>query len=101
MPRKARIDAPGCLHHIIARGIGHQNLFKDNYDRDNFIERLGTIVTETDTTCYAWSLMPNHFHLLFITGNTPIATVMRRLLTGHAIHFNSRHRRSGHLFQNL
>ena len=100
MPRKARIDAPGCLHHIIARGIDHQNLFKDKYDRENFIDRLKTIVSETGTTCFAWCLMPNHFHILFKTGSTPIATVMRRLLTGHAIYFNCRHHRNGHLFQN-
>lgn len=39
-------------------------------------------------------------HLLLRTGGVPIATVMRRLLTGHAVLFNRRHRRSGHLFQN-
>jgi REP element-mobilizing transposase RayT len=100
MPRKPRLDAPGCLHHIITRGIDHQSIFKDKYDRENFIDRLGTIITHTDTTCYAWCLMPNHFHLLFKTGPTPIATVMRRLLTGHAIYFNRRHHRNGHLFQN-
>jgi hypothetical protein len=44
--------------------------------------------------------MPNHFHLLLRTGDAPVATVMRRLLTGHAVYFNKRHRRSGHLFQN-
>jgi hypothetical protein len=44
--------------------------------------------------------MPNHFHLLLKTGMTPVATVMRRLLTGHAVYFNRRHRRFGHLFQN-
>jgi len=44
--------------------------------------------------------MPNHFHLLLRTGNVPISTVMRRLLTGYAGSFNRRHRRHGHLFQN-
>jgi hypothetical protein len=44
--------------------------------------------------------MPNHFHLLLKTGQTPIATIMRRLLTGHAVYFNRRHSRWGHLFQN-
>jgi len=100
MPRKARIDASGCLHHIIARGIDHQDLFNDETDREKFIDRLGTIVAETNTICYAWCLMPNHFHLLFKTGGIPIATIMRRLLTGHAIYFNRRHHRNGHLFQN-
>ncbi|BBO72202.1 transposase [Desulfosarcina alkanivorans] len=100
MPRQARIDTPGALHHIIARGIERRKIFNDDEDRDAFIERLGTILDQTGTECYAWALIPNHFHLLLRTGSAPIATVMRRLLTGHAICFNRRHRRSGHLFQN-
>ncbi len=100
MPRKARIDAPGALHHIISRGIERRKIFYNDADRDNFIERLETILTETSTPCYAWALIPNHFHLLLRTGKAPISTVMRRLLTGYAVSFNRRHRRYGHLFQN-
>ncbi len=100
MPRKARIDAPGALHHIIVRGIEKRKIFNDNTDRQRFIQRLGKILSESQTPCYAWALMPNHFHLLLKTGLTPIATLMRRLLTGHAVNFNRRHKRAGHLFQN-
>jgi REP element-mobilizing transposase RayT len=100
MPRKARIDAPGALHHVIVRGIEKKAIFKDRFDRTNFVKRLGTILSETDTPCYAWVLMRNHVHLLLKTGLTPIATVMRRLLTGYAQQFNRRHNRHGHLFQN-
>lgn len=45
-------------------------------------------------------IVPNHFHLLFKTGSTPLATVMKRLLTSYAMHYNRRHKRYGHLFQN-
>jgi REP element-mobilizing transposase RayT len=100
MPRKARIDAPGALHHVIVRGIEKKAIFKDRFDRTKFLKRLGTILSETDTPCYAWVLMYNHVHLLLKTGLTPIATVMRRLLTGYAQQFNRRHSRHGHLFQN-
>jgi REP-associated tyrosine transposase len=100
MPRKARIDAPGALHHIIVRGIERKAIFKDRTDRVNFLKRLGTILTETQTPCYAWVLMRNHVHLLLKTGLTPVATAMRRLLTGYAQQFNRRHRRHGQLFQN-
>ena len=100
MPRKSRIDAPGALHHIIARGIDRRDIFKDDKDRDSFLERLGDILAETQTLCFAWALIPNHFHLLIRTGTTPIAVVMRRLLTGYAVSFNRRHHRYGHLFQN-
>ena len=100
MPRKSRIDTPGALHHIIARGIERRSIFADDHDRDDFLERLGTVILETGTVCFAWALIPNHFHLLLKTGNAPISTVMRRVLTGYAIGYNHRHRRSGHLFQN-
>ena len=100
MPRKARIDTAGALHHIMVRGIEGCNIFRNDDDRDNFIERLGKILFESDTSCYAWALMPNHFHLLLQTGSIPISTVMRRLLTGYALYYNKKHRRRGHLFQN-
>ncbi len=100
MPRKSRIDAPGALHHIIARGIERKEIFKDDTDQNNFLDRLGGILTDTKTICYAWALIPNHFHLLLRTGSVPISTIMRRLLTGYAIFHNRRHRRHGHLFQN-
>jgi REP-associated tyrosine transposase len=100
MPRKARIDAPGALHHIIARGIALKKVCDDDSDRDFFLERLAMVVRESQTQCFAWALIPNHFHLLFETGATPIATVMKRLLTGYAMHYNRRHNRIGHLFQN-
>jgi len=100
MPRKSRIDTTGALHHIMVRSIEECKIFRNDADRDNFLDRLGGILSETKTSCYAWALIPNHFHLLLRTGPVPISTVMRRLLTGYAIWFNRRHRRYGHLFQN-
>jgi REP element-mobilizing transposase RayT len=100
MPRQSRIDAPDALHHIIVRGIERREIFLDDQDRYNFLERLGGILERTGTICYAWSLIPNHTHILLRTGTAPIATVMRRLLTGYAVSFNHRHKRHGHLFQN-
>jgi len=77
MPRKARIDAPGALHHIICRGIERRKIFVDDADREEFIRRLTGVVNETQTFCYAWALIPNHFHLLLRTGGAPITTVMQ------------------------
>ncbi len=100
MPRQSRIDAPGALHHIIARGIEQRQIYFDEEDYENFLNRLGRLIAETGTMCFAWALMPNHFHLLLKTGNKPISKLMQRLLTGYAVSFNKRHRRAGHLFQN-
>jgi len=100
MPRKARIDAPGALQHIIVRGIERRKIFLDDTDRHSFLDRFGTILKDTNTSCFAWALIPNHAHLLLRTGLTPLSVVMRRLLTGYAVSFNRRHHRHGHLFQN-
>jgi hypothetical protein len=59
MPRKARIDAAGALHHIIVRGIERRKIFWDDEDRDSFLKRLGQVLPETQTDCFAWALIPN------------------------------------------
>jgi REP element-mobilizing transposase RayT len=100
MPRRARIDAAGALHHIICRGIERRKIFRDDADREEFLERLGRVLKEAQSVCYAWALIPNHFHLLLRTGSTPIKTVMQRLLSGYAGAFNRRHRRIGQIFHN-
>lgn len=100
MPRKARIDIPGLLQHIIVRGIEQRRIFLDDIDRKDFLDRFSSLLEETDTDCFAWALLGNHFHLLLCCQRIKLSTFMKRLLTGYATHFNHRHNRSGHLFQN-
>lgn len=100
MPRHARIDIPGLLQHVIVRGIERCDIFLSDDDREDFVNRLASLLGETATVCYAWTLLDNHFHLLLMPTKTTLATLMRRLLTGYAVSFNLRHQRSGHLFQN-
>ena len=85
---------------MIARGIERREIFRDDRDRDRFVERLGELVEHTGTRLYAWCLLPNHFHFLVRRGDQPLSVLMSRLMTGHAVRFNLRHNRSGHLFQN-
>ena len=100
MPRQARLDAPGSLHHVILRGIEKRRIVDDQKDRQNFISRLGHLAEETETKIYAWSLMTNHAHLLLRSGSLGLPKFMRRFLTGYAVTYNLRHHRHGHLFQN-
>jgi predicted DNA binding CopG/RHH family protein len=53
MPRKTRIDSPDAVHHAIGRGIARQKIFLCHCDRDDFLDRLGEILTEAKTSCYA------------------------------------------------
>jgi len=100
MPRGPRLDAPGVLHHVMARGLERRAIFRDDQDRRDFVDRLATLAAGGAVTVYAWALLPNHFHLLLRTGRLPLARAMRSLLTGYAGAFNRRHKRAGHLFQN-
>jgi REP element-mobilizing transposase RayT len=100
MPRLARLDAPGVLHHVMGRGIERRKIFHSDIDRNDFIDRLSAIAKDGAMEIYAWVLMPNHFHILCKTKNLPLASSMRRILTGYVVNFNRRHRRYGHLFQN-
>ena len=100
MPRQARLDAPGALQHVIARGIERRAIFSEEEDCLFFTNRLGKLLNDTGTDCFAWVLIHNHFHLLLKTGPTPLASLMRRLLTSYSVHYNRRYQRSGHLFQN-
>ncbi|CAB1060599.1 hypothetical protein D1BOALGB6SA_5366, partial [Olavius sp. associated proteobacterium Delta 1] len=80
---------------MIIRGIERKAIFKDDSDRDNFLDRLSALVSESNTGCYGWAIMTNHVPLLLKTGLSPVATVMRSAeggLTGYAVSVNRRHR---------
>ncbi len=100
MPRQARIDFPGLLHHVIVRGIEKRSIFLDDQDREEFLSRFTRLLAETETECFAWALLDTHFHLLIRPNLAKLSHFMRRLLTGYAVVFNLRHNRVGHLFQN-
>ena len=100
MPRQARIDIPGLLQHVIVRGIERRKIFLNDEDRQDFIDRLTHVLESTQTICYAWAMLDNHVHLLLMPTIQPLARFMRKLLTGYAVSFNHRHKRSGYLFQN-
>src|SRR5512133_41967 len=100
MPRTARLDLPDLLQHVIVRGVDRCDIFRDDQDRRRFLNSFSKLLVQAGTECLAWSLMTNHFHLLLRPRGTRLAPFMRRLLTGYAIYYNLRHKRSGHLFQN-
>lgn len=100
MPRNRRLNLPGCIYHVMSRGIEKGIIFRDNFDYREFLDRLSMGIKETGCQCLAWALMPNHFHLLIRTGKDSLTGLMRKLLTGYAVYFNRRHKRQGYLYQN-
>jgi hypothetical protein len=65
MPRQARLDARGTLHHVVIRGIGGKSIFQGNRNRKEFVTRHGTLTEETGTRVLAWSLLRNHVHRVY------------------------------------
>lgn len=100
MPRQARLDMPGALHHIMVRGINKEAVFSEKGDKEQLLQRLGINLIDGKGTLYAWVIMNNHLHLLFKSGKRGISDIMRKLLTWYAQYYNRRHRRRGHLFEN-
>jgi hypothetical protein len=70
MPRRSRIDAPGAVHHIIARGINRQRIFKGDADRDNLLDPPANILSETQTDCFAWAKEKGH--ILTVCCSNPV-----------------------------
>jgi putative transposase len=99
MPRPPRIDAPGSLFHVMARGNDGRKTFLDAQDYQAFFRALSEQKQKTPFLIYAFCLMPNHFHLLMETERFSLSVIMQRLLTRYVKRFNFRHQRVGHLFQ--
>ncbi len=100
MPRQARLDAPGTLHHVMIRGTERQRIFREDKDRQHFLSQIARISEDTGARILAWVLMDSHVHILMFSGPAGISKFMRRLLTGYAVWYNRKHHRTGHLFQN-
>lgn len=99
MARPLRIEYPGALYHITARGDRREALYEDDVDRERFLTLLGQVVHGWNWRCHAYCLMPNHYHLVIETPDGNLAKGMRQLNGVYTQASNRRHRRVGHLFQ--
>ncbi len=99
MTRPLRIEYPGAVYHVTARGTGRQNIFLSDPDRTKFLDRLLMTVNRYNWLCHAYCLMSNHYHLLIETSDGNLSAGMKLLNSAYAQYFNHSHDRTGHLFQ--
>jgi len=59
MPRAARLDTPGALQHVMARGIERREIFSSDRDRADWLFRLATCSRESGARILAWALWPS------------------------------------------
>lgn len=99
MARPLRLEHPGALWHVTARGNERGDVFRDDDDRREFLSVLGRTVTIYGWRLHAYVLMGSHYHLLVETPEPTLSRGMRDLNGVTTQRFNRRHGRSGHLFE--
>ncbi|HNQ35119.1 MAG TPA: transposase [bacterium] len=99
MARQIRIEFPGAIYHVTARGNEWQAIFRNNLDRQTFLVLLGQISEQYGVKVRAYCLMPNHYHLILETPRGNLSQAVGWLQLTYTVRFNRQHKRSGHLFQ--
>src|SRR4051795_11364832 len=98
MPRRLRSVLPNGTFHVTALGVDHAPIFGDGLDRRSFLSLLSDSVERFGWDVYAYCLMTTHYHLVIATTVEDLSRGMHRLNGTHALRFNRRHKRCGHLF---
>ena len=98
MARKVRVEYPGAIYHLMNRGDRREPIFKDDADRQRFVETLAEACAKTGWQVHAYVLMPNHFHLVVETPQPNLVAGMKWFLGTYTGRFNRRHKLFGHLF---
>lgn len=99
MARKPRVHFAGALYHVMCRGNQGQSIFKDDQDRQRYVDLLRESQRRFGYRLYAYVLMANHVHHLTEIGQTPLSKVMQNILFRYTRYWNARYRKVGHLFQ--
>jgi len=99
MARSLRIQYPGAYYHVTCRGNERKEIFLDDQDYKDFLEKLSLSLDIYNVSLLAHICMPNHFHLLVTTPEGNLSEFMRHFNISYTSHFNRRHHRVGHLYQ--
>ena len=98
MPRQPRIEFPGAIYHVLARGNRRAEIFSDDRDRARFLKSLGDTCVRLGWEVRAWVLMGNHYHLALHTPEANLVDGMKWLQNAYTRYFNTRHQLWGRLF---
>jgi len=99
MSRPLRVQYEGAFYHIIARGQRRESIFRNDGDRDQFLERLEITISKYNLRLHAYCQMDNHYHLLLETPEGNLSQAMRYFNGSYANYFRAKHRLVGSIFQ--
>jgi REP element-mobilizing transposase RayT len=99
MSRPLRIEFPGAVYYVSARGNAGASLFTGMEDGQRFLDLLQREIEQQRWLCHGYCLMEDHFHLLLETPEPNLGRGMARLSMAYSQWFGRHHNRHGHLFQ--
>jgi REP element-mobilizing transposase RayT len=99
MARPLRIQYSHAYYHVTCRGNDRRSIYRDDRDRELFLEKLKTSLDIYQVNLHAYVLMGNHFHMIVETPRANLSEFMRHFNITYTGDFNRRHRRVGHLYQ--
>ena len=99
MARHLRIEYPGALYHVAARGNDRRPIFETDEDRRHLLALLTEGVERYEVHLYAYVFLTNHYHLAAQTEHPNLHEFMHYLNTAYTVWVNKRNRRTGHLFE--
>lgn len=99
MARHVRIEYPGALYHVTARGNDRRAIFETDEDRRRLLAVLTEGMERHEVHLYAYVLLTNHYHLAIQTEHANLHEFMHYVNTAYTVWVNKRNRRTGHLFE--
>ena len=99
MSRPLRIEFPGAIYHVTARGDRREPIYRDDADRTAQLHVIAQAMERFDAQVLAYCQMGNHFHLVLHTRQGNLSRLMRHINGVYTQRFNRRHGLVGHLFQ--
>lgn len=99
MSRPLRLEFPGAVYHVHARGNAGQAIFLRDADRQQFLVLLGREIQQTRWQCLGFCLLDMDYRLLVETPEANLGRGIGRLNAVYSQWFNRRYDRAGHLFQ--
>lgn len=99
MARPLRIEYAGAFYHVIQRGNERKEIFKSDQDREKFLKYIEIVSQRYNVKIHTYCIMDNHFHLILETIEPNLTKAMHALNTSYTVYFNTKRKRTGHLFQ--
>ncbi|MCG2711646.1 MAG: transposase, partial [Candidatus Omnitrophica bacterium] len=99
MARAIRINFEGAKYHVVNRGRGKMNIFREEGDKEDFLRIVGQSCEQYQAYVIAYSLMSNHYHLLVCTPEANLPQFMRQVNGVYTQLFNRRYGSDGTLFR--